>query len=104
MRVCVCICVCVYVCICVSERERDDISPSRKDYVYIKNVQDMQPEVKPSRVPPTQQAPDFPASQLNGCFKGLGGCGGCRGFGTLGSSWGTGLRAGSPGWGTFGGA
>lgn len=85
----------MYVCICVSERERDDISPSRKDYVYIKNVQDMQPEVKPLCVPPTQQAPDFPASQLNGCLKGRG---------TSAPSWGTGLRAGSPGWGTFGGA
>ena len=94
-------CVFVYVCICVSERERDDISPSRKDYVYIKNVQDMQPEVTPSRVPPTQQAPDFPASQLNGCLEG--GLTGCPVFGTLGL-WGTGLRAGSPGWGMFGGA
>lgn len=96
---------CVCMCVCVRERERererDDISPSRKDCVYIKNVQYTQPEVTPSRVPPTQQAPDFPASQLNGCLKGRVGC---RAFGAPGTGWGTGFQAGSPGWGTFGGA
>lgn len=56
----------------------------------------MQPEVTPSRVPPTQQAPVFPSSQLNGCVKPPAGFPGIWGF-----CWGTGFS--SPGWGTLGG-
>lgn len=89
-----CVCVCVYVYVYV----REMIWHLQKEYfVYLKNVQDMQPEVRPFCVPPTQQAPVFPASQLNGCLEVTGG--GFWGFG-----WGTGLKTGSPGWGMFGGA
>lgn len=57
----------------------------------------MQPEVSPSRVPPTQQAPDFPSWQLNGCLELTGGA--SSGFG-----WAAGFKTGSPGWGMFWGA
>lgn len=76
----------------------DHISLSRKGSVYIQDVQLMQPAVKPSRVPPTQQAPVFPSSQGNGCLEGCVACEGTSGF-----NWGPCLKAGSPGWGISGG-
>lgn len=70
----------------------------------------MQPEVWPSRVPPTQQAPDFPAPHSNGWFlffgssTGLFSSGVGAGLGVLGFGWACWLKTGSPGWGTLGGA
>lgn len=79
-------------CVCVC----DDISLSRKGFVYIQDVQLMQPVVEPSRVPPTQQARVFPGSQSNGGLEGF--------MGTSGLVWGPCLKEESPGWRMFGGA
>lgn len=62
----------------------------------------------PSRVAPTQQAPDFPGSQSNGCLLSFGSSAGLFspgvGVGILGFGWGCFLKSGSPGWATVGGA
>lgn len=62
----------------------------------------------PSRVPPIQQAPDFPGSQSNGCLLFVGSSAGLLspgvGVGILGFGWGRFWKTGSPGWATVGGA
>lgn len=84
------------------------LSTSRKGSIHIQDVHLMQPWVMPSRVPPTQQAPDFPGPQSNGWLMVFGSSTGLFSpgvwIGTLGFGWGCLWKTGSPGWATLGGA
>ena len=84
------------------------LSTSRKGSIHIQDVHLTQPWVMPSRVPPTQQAPDFPGPHSNGWLAAFGSSVGLFSLGvwigTLGFVWGCFWKTGSPGWATLGGA